>query len=201
MGGAEKIDIGVFQCKINAVEGRREKRKSVYWKRCSVWNLGARENAEMFAGVLCFFGVVYPFFPGFSPLFLPPLFPPPPPFFFSSIPNPVPTPLAPFLHGASFLPALSNSPALPCQVDSAKYRKYSCRGNRGKTPPRGLSGAAPPLQLQPPPPPTPRRYFHYSSNITSPPLSPHTHAHTQTSFPLWHNAGAAAQPPPPSPAL
>ena len=160
MGGAEKIDIGVFQCKINAVEGRREKRKSVYWKRCSVWNLGARENAEMFAGVLCFFGVVYPFFPWIlSPLRPPFLSPPPPTFFFSSIPNPVPTPLAPFLHGASFLPALSNSPALPCQVDSAKYRKYSCRGNRGKTPPRGLSGAAPPFSYSRPPLPPPADIF------------------------------------------
>lgn len=105
-----------------------------------------------------FLGVVYPFFPGFAPLFLPP-FLPPPPFFFSSIPNPVPTPLAPFLHGASFLPALSNSPALPCQVDSAKYRKYSCRGNRGKTPPRGLSGAAPPFSYSRPPLPPPADIF------------------------------------------
>lgn len=134
--------------------------------------------------------------PSSSPLY----FPPPPPFFFSSIPNPVPTPLAPFLHGASFLPALSNSPALPCQVDSAKYRKYSCRGNRGKTPPRGLSGAPPPLQLQPPPPPTPRRYFHYSSNITSPPLSPHTRTH-KPPFPSGTTQGLQLSPPPPSPAL
>lgn len=96
----------------------------------------SQENAEMFDGVLCFLGVVYPLFFGL----------PPPPFLF--ITNPVPTPLAPFLHGAAFLPALSNSPALPCQVDSAKYRKYSCRGNRGKTPPRGLSGATPPPPLQ-----------------------------------------------------
>lgn len=121
----------------------------------------SQENAEMFDGVLCFLGVVYPFFLDSLP---------PPPFLF--ITNPVPTPLAPFLHGAAFLPALSNSPALPCQVDSAKYRKYSCRGNRGKTPPRGLSGATPPppsAVTTPLQPPLPRRYFRYSSNITSPP--------------------------------
>ena len=138
------------------------------------------------------------FFPWILSPLPPPFISPPPPFFFSSIPNPVPTPLAPFLHGASFLPALSNSPALPCQVDSAKYRKYSCRGNRGKTPPRGLSGAAPPPSATAAPPSHPPQIFSLflQHNIT-PPLP--THTHTQTSFPLWHNAGAAAQPPPPFP--